>query len=144
MKWLLILAVIMIPDTTVAQQRSFIDSLKADTQYHIEYPVSYEPHYVLIERARKQGMKKALRDDEKGLLVLHQYYRPPDPQRAKVTKRVVHKMYGMKFVALTGSVSTQLMGYRYQAILIMKERYGKDYWQKVEQEVGHLMKVGCE
>lgn len=107
-------------------------------------PPSYEPHYVLIQRAREQGMKKALQDDSLGQLVLHQYYRPPDPVKSRVTRIVVWNMYRMKFVPLTGSVSTQIMGYRYQAMQIMKQRYGDDYWDKVEAEVSVMLTTKCE
>lgn len=109
----------------------------------IPYP-DYEPEYVYVQRMREEGMKKALQDDSLGQLVLHQYYRPPDPVKARVTGIVVWNMYRMKFVPLTGSVSTQIMGYRYQANQIMKQRYGNDYWDKVEQEVNVMLKTKCE
>lgn len=110
----------------------------------IPYP-DYEPEYVYVQRMREEGMKKALQDDSLGQLVLHQFYRPPEPVKARVTGIVVWNMYQMKFVPLTDSTATiELDGYRYQADQIMKQRYGNDYWDKVEAEVSVMLTTKCE
>lgn len=110
----------------------------------IPYP-DYEPEYVYVERMREEGKKKALQDDSLGQLVLHQFYRPAEPVKARVTGIVVWNMYRMKFVALTGNTATiELDGYRYQADQIMKQRYGDDYWDKVEEEVSVMLTTKCE
>ncbi len=110
----------------------------------IPYP-DYEPEYVYVQRMREEGKKKALQDDSVGQLVLHQYYRPAEPVKARVTGIVVWNMYRMKFVALTGNTATiELDGYRYQANQIMKQRYGNDYWDKVEAEVSVMLRTKCE
>lgn len=136
---LLLIIAMFVCNGLVYGQTTHSDSLAVA----IPYP-DYEPEYVYVQRMREEGMKKALQDDSLGQLVLHQYYRPPDPVKARVTRIVVWNMYRMKFVPLTGSVSTQIMGYRYQADQIMKQRYGDDYWDKVEEEVSVMLTTKCE
>lgn len=109
----------------------------------IPYP-DYEPEYVYVQRMREEGMKKALQDDSLGQLVLYQLYRPAEPVKARVTRIVLWNIYQMKFVPLTDSTATiELDGYRYQANQIMKQRYGDDYWDKVEAEVSVMLKTKC-
>lgn len=121
-------------------QTTHTDSLAIALTYFRDY----EPEYVYVERMREEGMKKALQDDSLGQLMLHQFYRPPEPVKARVTGIVVWNMYQMKFVPLTDSTATiELDGYRYQANQIMKQRYGNDYWDKVEAEVSVMLRTKC-
>lgn len=122
-------------------QTAHTDSLAIALTYFRDY----EPEYVYVQRMRKEGMKKALHDDSVGQLMLHQFYRPPEPVKARVTGIVVWNRYKMKFVPLTDSTATiELDGYRYQADKIMKQRYGDDYWDKVEADVSIMLTTKCE
>lgn len=121
-------------------QTSYADSLSVTIPY-----TAYEPEYVYVQRMREEGMKKALQDDSLGQLVLHQFYRPAEPVKARVTGIVVWNMYKMKFIPLTDNSATiELDGYRYQADQIMRQRYGDDYWHKVEAEVSIMLRTKCE
>lgn len=137
---LLLAITVFVCNGLVYGQTAHTDSLAVA----IPYP-DHEPEYVYVERMREEGMKKALQDDSLGQLVLYQFYRPAEPVKARVTGIVVWNMYQMKFVPLTDKTATiELDGYRYQANQIMKQRYGENYWDKVEEEVSVMLTTKCE
>lgn len=138
---LLLIIAMFVCNGLVYGQTTHPDSLAVDLQYIL----GYEPEHVYVERLREEGMKKALHDDSLGQLVLHQFYRQAEPVKARVTGIVVWNRYQMKFVPLSDNTATiELDGYRYQADKIMKQRYGNDYWDKVEAEVSVMLRTKCE
>lgn len=95
------------------------------------------------ERARLKGARKARVDDSLGKLVLYKYYDTIDSHMVRMTQHVVWQMYQLKFVALLETDPAPAYGYMGEADRIMKQRYGDDYWHKIEQGVCIFSRTRC-
>ncbi len=102
-----------------------------------------EPHYLMEERARLKGVRKARVDDSLGQLVLYRYYDTIDSHMVRMTQHVVWQKYRLRFVALLETDHGPIYGYVGEADRIMRQRYGDDYWHKVEHDVNIMSKTKC-